>query len=111
MVHASHGRLKAGVAGPCGRNPAIIAGLARARRWPASTIDWEGLIENYDRIRDKIEEVFPDFPRFQTYGFRQPGGFRLTVAAVRPGLGDRRPQGTFSCVSRVQTRTSTRMMR
>jgi molybdopterin-dependent oxidoreductase alpha subunit len=78
MVHASHGRLKP--ASPDLRSePAIIASLARATM-PASTIDWEGLIENYDRIRDKIEEVFPDFHDFNTR-VRQPGGFRLTVDA------------------------------
>lgn len=78
MVHASRGGLK-----PASEllrsEPAIIAGLARATL-PDSTIDWEGMVADYDRIRDKIEEVFPDFAGFNAR-IREPGGFRLRVAA------------------------------
>lgn len=78
MVHASRGGLK-----PASdlllSEPAIIAGLARSTLVD-SAIDWEGMIANYDRIRDKIEEVFPDFHNFNAR-VRKPGGFRLTVAA------------------------------
>ena len=78
MVHASRGGLK-----PASEllrsEPAIIAGLARATL-PNSGIDWEGMVADYDRIRDKIEEVFPDFADFNAR-VREPGGFRLRVAA------------------------------
>jgi anaerobic selenocysteine-containing dehydrogenase len=78
MVHASHGKLKP--ASPDLRSePSIVAGLARATM-PASKVDWEGMVGDYDRIRDKIEQVFPDFHDFNVR-VRQPGGFRLTVAA------------------------------
>ena len=44
--------------------PAIIAGLARATLGSLTTVDWEALIGNYDRIRDRIERVIPGFERF-----------------------------------------------
>jgi Anaerobic dehydrogenases, typically selenocysteine-containing len=44
--------------------PAIVAGLAQATFGDRSTVDWEGLIANYDRIRDHIENVIPGFERF-----------------------------------------------
>ena len=56
--------------------PAIIAGLARATLGSRSTVDWEGLVENYDRIRDHIEKVIPGFDDYN-HRVRQPGGFYL----------------------------------
>ena len=78
MVHASHGRLKPASA-ELRSEPAIVAGIAKAAL-PDTRIDWDGLVADYDRIRDKIEEVFPDFFDFNER-IRQPGGFRLRVGA------------------------------
>ena len=79
MVHASRGKLKP--ASPDLRSePAIVAGIAKATL-PATKVDWDGLIANYDNIRDKIEIVFPDFHDFNTR-IRTPGGFRLTIGAA-----------------------------
>lgn len=79
MVHASRGFLK-----PPGEalksEPAIIAGIAKATLGNVHGIDWDGMVDNYDRIRDKIEQVFPDFRDYNSR-VRQPGGFRLTVSA------------------------------
>jgi len=44
--------------------PAIVAGLARATLGDRSRIDWEGLVADYGRIRDHIENVIPGFERF-----------------------------------------------
>ena len=78
MVHASRGRLKP--AAPNLRSePAIVAGIAKAAL-PDVAIDWDWLVANYDRIRDAIEAVFPDFSDFNAR-VRRKGGFRLTVAA------------------------------
>ena len=44
--------------------PAIIAGLARATLGNRSSVDWEGLIADYNRIRDHIEHVIPGFENF-----------------------------------------------
>ncbi len=43
---------------------AIICRLARATLGKNSTVDWEGLNANYDRIRDHIEHVIPGFENF-----------------------------------------------
>lgn len=79
MVHASRGFLR-----PPGEllksEPAIIAGIAMATLGGKYGIDWVGLTANYDRIRDKIELVFPDFHEFNSR-VRARGGFRLDVPA------------------------------
>ncbi len=54
----------------------IVCGLARALLGEENTTDWEGMAQNYDLIRDKIEEVIPGFENFNVR-IRQPGGFYL----------------------------------
>ena len=56
--------------------PAIVAGLAKATLGSRSTVDWDALIGNYDRIREHIEHVIPDFDDYNAR-VRQPGGFYL----------------------------------
>jgi molybdopterin-dependent oxidoreductase alpha subunit len=79
MVHASRGTLK-----PASEHlrsePAIIAGMAAATL-PHSKVGWMDLIADYDRIRDKIEVVFPEFHHFNAR-VREPGGFRLPLPAT-----------------------------
>ena len=41
-----------------------------------SSIDWDGLLANYDRIREHIEHVVPGFEDYNQRA-RQPGGFYL----------------------------------
>jgi molybdopterin-dependent oxidoreductase alpha subunit len=76
MVHASRGKLS-----PASEHlrseSAIIAGMAMATL-PASRVPWAELIADYDRIRDAIEGVFPDFKDFNER-IRIPGGFRLPL--------------------------------
>jgi len=76
-VHASRGSLP-----PASvflkSEPAIIAGIAMATLVD-SKIDWQGLVDDYDRIRDKIEAVYPDFKDYNAR-IRHPGGFRLPLA-------------------------------
>jgi formate dehydrogenase major subunit len=77
MVHASSGlveppseHLKSEVA--------IVCGMAKATL-PDCGIDWDFYVADYNRIRDKIEEVFPQlFPDFNER-IRHPGGFHLTI--------------------------------
>ncbi|PZU50766.1 MAG: CbbBc protein [Sphingomonas sp.] len=78
MVHASRGKLKPASA-DLKSEPAIVAGMAKATL-PDGAIDWDWLVADYDRIRDGIEAVFPDFRDFNAR-IRVPGGFRLTVGA------------------------------
>jgi molybdopterin-dependent oxidoreductase alpha subunit len=77
MVHASRGKLKP-ASNYLRSEPAIIAGMAAATL-PDSPIDWLHLVADYDRIRDKIEIVFPDFRDYNAR-IRKPGGFRLPIA-------------------------------
>ncbi len=44
--------------------PAIISGMARATLGDRSTVDWEGLVADYNRIRNHIEHVIPGFENF-----------------------------------------------
>ena len=80
MVHASRGFLM-----PPGENvrsePWIVAGIAKATLGGKGAIDWDGYVANYDRIRDKIEAVFPAFKDYNTR-IREPGGFHLPNSAA-----------------------------
>ena len=77
MVHASSGLvhppskdLKSEVA--------IVCGVARATL-ANDNIHWSGFEDNYDLIRDRIEDVFPTLFRDFNRRIRQPGGFHLTT--------------------------------
>ena len=77
MVHAS-----AGLVHPPSKElkseVAIVCGIAKATL-RNDGIDWSGFEQDYDLIRDRIEDVFPalfgDFNR----RIRQPGGFHLST--------------------------------
>lgn len=60
--------------------PAIVARLAAATLAGRSHTPWLWLIEDYARIRDKIEAVFDDFKNFNER-VATPGGFRLRNTA------------------------------
>lgn len=78
MVHLSHGRLE-----PLSRQmrsePAIIAGIAEATLGK-TPVDWSALVENYDRIRELIQDCIPGFDDFNQR-LKHPGGFYLGNAA------------------------------
>ncbi|MEO8207177.1 MAG: molybdopterin dinucleotide binding domain-containing protein, partial [Chthoniobacterales bacterium] len=65
VVNPSRGHLK-----PASRyllsEPAIIAGIAKATLKAKSTVIWDLLVANYDRIRDHIERVIPGFENFNS---------------------------------------------
>ncbi|WP_026433020.1 FdhF/YdeP family oxidoreductase [Paracidovorax oryzae] len=60
--------------------PAIVARLAAATLGARSRVPWLWMIEDYARIRDKIEQVFSDFKDFNQR-IAVPGGFRLRNTA------------------------------
>ncbi len=79
IVHSSRGTL------PPASNyllsePAIVARLATATLNGKSSIDWNDLVEDYDRIRVLIERVIPGFESYNER-VRQPEGFYLPNAA------------------------------
>jgi len=76
MVHASRGKL-APASEALLSEPAIVAGMALATL-PGTRVAWRELVADYDRIRDAIEAVFPEFERYNER-IRIPGGFRLPL--------------------------------
>ncbi|WP_375398474.1 FdhF/YdeP family oxidoreductase [uncultured Sphingomonas sp.] len=73
-IHGSRGKAK-----PASPNllsePAIVAGIARQILPPNPRVDWDGWVADYARIRDAIEETYPEV--FKDYNARlfTPGGF------------------------------------
>jgi molybdopterin-dependent oxidoreductase alpha subunit len=78
VVHMSRGLL-APESPEWRSEPAIIAGIAKASLNGKSTVDWQPLIDDYDRIREHIEHVVPGFTQYNAR-VRQPGGFYLPNA-------------------------------
>jgi molybdopterin-dependent oxidoreductase alpha subunit len=60
--------------------PQIVARLARATLEHRTTVNWEELVADYDKLRDAIERVVPGFDDYNAR-VRQPGGFYLPNAA------------------------------
>jgi anaerobic selenocysteine-containing dehydrogenase len=53
-----------------------VARMATATLGPRSTVEWDALVADYDRIRDAISRVVPGFDDFNAK-VRRPGGFYL----------------------------------
>ena len=93
-------------AASCRRPPSICARSRRsspAWRWRlcrTRKVDWLDLVADYDRIRDAIEAVFPDFKDYNKR-IRVPGGFRLSLPADRTGLEHALRQGRVPRLSRA----------
>jgi anaerobic selenocysteine-containing dehydrogenase len=75
VVHSSRGSLDPASPDLLSET-AIVARLARATLGERSGIDWEHLVEDYDRVRDLIERVIPGFEDYNRR-VREPGGFYL----------------------------------
>jgi molybdopterin-dependent oxidoreductase alpha subunit len=60
--------------------PVIVGRLAKATLGERSSVAWDDLTGDYDRIRVKIERVVPGFEDYNTR-VRQPGGFYLPNGA------------------------------
>ena len=88
MVHASGGLLAPG-SEHLKSEVAIVCGMARATL-TGQTVDWQSFEDDYDLIRDKIEEVFPDlFKDFNTK-IRKRAAFAWPTGP-RSGSGERPP--------------------
>ena len=74
MVHISHGQLKP-LSERMRSEPAIIAGIAEATLGK-TPVDWSALVEDYDRIRELIQDTIPGFENFNQR-LKHPGGFYL----------------------------------
>jgi len=56
--------------------PQIVARLAKATLGHRTSVDWESLAGDYDRVRVKIDRVVPGFEDYNVR-VREPGGFYL----------------------------------
>jgi formate dehydrogenase major subunit len=77
MVHASSGLVEP-PSEHLRSEVAIVCGMAKATL-PDCGIDWDYYVDDYNRIRDKIEEVFPQLFAGFNERIRRPGGFHLTI--------------------------------
>lgn len=78
MVHSSKGR-NTPITRDLKSEPAIIAGIADATLGNEK-VDFLDLISDYSKIREKIEEVLPDFVSYNE-SIKNPGGFELYNSA------------------------------
>ncbi len=60
--------------------PQIVARLARATLEHRTTVNWDDLASNYNKVRDCIERVVPGFEKYNTR-VHEVGGFYLPNAA------------------------------
>ncbi|MGJ8638753.1 MAG: FdhF/YdeP family oxidoreductase [Opitutaceae bacterium] len=75
VVHSSEGRLEPASPDLLSET-AIICRIARATLGKRSVAPWRLFEDNYDHIRNHIEQVIPGFEDFNTRA-RKPGGFYL----------------------------------
>jgi len=79
-IHGSRGMAK-----PASKElrsePWIIAQLAKATLPPNPKVDWDWWVGDYRRIRDAIEQTYPDIFRDFNARMFQPGGFHRPLAA------------------------------
>ena len=101
IVHSSRGELR-----PASEHllsePAIVARLARATLGEESTVEWEWLVEDYDRIRDRIERVVPGFERYNERVARAGRLLPPQRAARRARFGTRRRAAPASPCTRCR---------
>lgn len=79
IVHMSKGKLKP-ISDKLLSEPAIVAGIANATLGGKGNIDWNSLVEDYDRIRELIQNTLPGFDEYNKR-VRQPAGFYLPNGA------------------------------
>jgi molybdopterin-dependent oxidoreductase alpha subunit len=79
VVHPSAGVL-APASARLRSEPAIVAGLAEAVLGDKSRVSWRWLVEDYDRIRERIARVVPGCEDYNRR-LREPGGFVLPSGA------------------------------
>jgi molybdopterin-dependent oxidoreductase alpha subunit len=78
VVHASRGVLEP-ASEELRSEVAIVAGMAKTTLGSRTSVEWEGLADDYDRIREHIERVVPGFAQYNRR-VREPGGFYLPNA-------------------------------
>ncbi|MEW6371754.1 MAG: FdhF/YdeP family oxidoreductase [Pseudomonadota bacterium] len=80
-MHGSRGMAEP-VAGTLLSEPAIVAGIAKATLAPNPKVDWDAWVGDYAKVRDAIEETYPEIFRDFNARMWTPGGFRKPVGAA-----------------------------
>jgi len=62
--------------------PAIVAGIAKATLDPNPRVDWDAWVADYSKVRDAIEQTFPEIFRDFNARMWTPGGFRKPLGAA-----------------------------
>ncbi len=60
--------------------PKIVTEVAKATLGDRSKVDWDGMVKDYNKIRDAIEKTVPGFEKYNER-VRRPGGFYLPNGA------------------------------
>ena len=94
VVHMSRGVLEPASA-ELRSEPAIVAGIAMATLGSKTTVDWQGMIDNYDVIREHIEHVVPGFTQYNMR-VREPGGFYLPNEVRQGRFGTKSKRAKFT---------------
>lgn len=100
MVHASRGK-NTPVAPSLKSEPAIVAGIAKATLKHGGNVDWDNLVADYNRIRDKIEESIPLFENFNKR-LEESHGFHLRNSASEREWSTQNAKANFS-INKVPT--------
>jgi molybdopterin-dependent oxidoreductase alpha subunit len=79
VVHRTEGR-QAPASSLLRSEVAIVAGVAKASLGATNPVDWDALVDDYDRIRDLIARVVPGFTDFNAR-VRHQDGFTLPNSA------------------------------
>ncbi|MFC4278028.1 FdhF/YdeP family oxidoreductase [Achromobacter aloeverae] len=61
--------------------PAIVAGIAKATVGDRGTVDWDGWVADYGRVRDAIEATYPEIFKDLNTRMWNPGGFHRPLGA------------------------------
>ncbi|MEN2980733.1 FdhF/YdeP family oxidoreductase [Tistrella bauzanensis] len=97
-IHASRG-----VAPPAGPHllsePKIVAELAKATLPSNSRVPWDDWVADYGRIRDAIEETFPEDFKDMNRRMGTPGGFPRPLAARERRWNTDTGRANFKCPS------------
>ena len=61
--------------------PAIVAGIAKATLQPNPNVPWDAWVADYSKVRDAIEQTWPEMFREFNKRMDEPGGFPKPLAA------------------------------
>lgn len=90
-------QMSKGILTPCSANlksePAIIAGIANSTL--DNTINWTGMVSDYDEIRNHIEAVIPGFENYNSR-VRKKGGFYLPNGARERNFNTKTGKANFT---------------